>query len=129
MLPTDVPEPAALIAELARRRCQPSMDERVAGLARKGNLICARGTNGELCDFDVVYPALGCQVRSDLARGLGARCDDIGLLLVDDKQKTSIDGLYAAGDVVSDLHQISVATGHAAIAATAIHNGLPRNPR
>jgi thioredoxin reductase (NADPH) len=32
--------------------------------------------------------------------------------------------LYAAGDVVSALNQISVATGHAAIAATDIHNQL-----
>jgi thioredoxin reductase (NADPH) len=40
-----------------------------------------------------------------------------------------VDGLYAIGDVVSDLHQISVATGHAAIAATAIHNRLDENPR
>jgi hypothetical protein len=42
---------------------------------------------------------------------------------------TSVDGLYAAGDVVSDLHQLSVAEGHAAIAATMIHNSLPRNFR
>ena len=35
----------------------------------------------------------------------------------------------AIGDVVSDLHQIAVATGHAAIAATAVHKRLPRNPR
>ena len=48
---------------------------------------------------------------------------------VDDRQKTSVDGLYGAGDVVSDLHQISVATGHAAIAATAIYNLLPKNFR
>jgi thioredoxin reductase (NADPH) len=101
----------------------------VAGLARDGYRICAHNTDREARDFDVVYPALGCRVRSDLARGLGARCDDIGLLLVDDKQKTSVEGLYAAGDVVSDLHQISVATGHAAIAATAIHNGLGHNMR
>jgi thioredoxin reductase (NADPH) len=31
--------------------------------------------------------------------------------------------------VVSDLHQLSVAVGHAAIASTAIHNSLPRNFR
>jgi hypothetical protein len=37
--------------------------------------------------------------------------------------------LYALADVVTDLHQIAVATGHAALAATAIHNRLPRNPR
>jgi thioredoxin reductase (NADPH) len=35
-----------------------------------------------------------------------------------------VECLYAAGDVVSDLHQLAVATGHAAIAATAIHNRL-----
>jgi thioredoxin reductase (NADPH) len=33
------------------------------------------------------------------------------------------------GDVVSDLHQIAVATGHAAVAATHVHNNLPRNFR
>ena len=42
---------------------------------------------------------------------------------------TSLPGLYAIGDVVSDLHQIAVGTGHAAIAATHIHNSLPRNWR
>jgi thioredoxin reductase (NADPH) len=30
---------------------------------------------------------------------------------------------------VSDLHQIAVGTGHAAVAATHIHNALPRNFR
>jgi thioredoxin reductase (NADPH) len=37
--------------------------------------------------------------------------------------------LYAAGDVAGDLHQINVATAHVAIAATDIHNRLPRNLR
>jgi len=32
-------------------------------------------------------------------------------------------------DVVTDLHQLSVAFGHATIAATAIHNSLPPNFR
>jgi thioredoxin reductase (NADPH) len=40
-----------------------------------------------------------------------------------------IKGLYAAGDVVSDRHQIAVATGHAAVAATHIHKSLPNNFR
>jgi len=85
--------------------------------------------NGETCEFDVLYPVLGCEVHSDLARALGARCNDIGLIEVNDKQQSSVEGLYAAGDVVSDLHQLSVAEGHGAIAATAIHNSLPPNPR
>jgi thioredoxin reductase (NADPH) len=85
--------------------------------------------SGETLEFDAVYPALGCDVHSALARRLGARCTDIGCVKVDDHQQSSVEGFYAAGDVVSDLHQLSVAEGHAAIAATAIHNSLPRNFR
>jgi thioredoxin reductase (NADPH) len=85
--------------------------------------------NGEERRFDVLYPALGCDVHSRLATVLGARCNADGLLEVDGRQRTSIEGLYAAGDVVSDLHQLSVAEGHAAVAATAIHNSLPANLR
>ena len=84
---------------------------------------------GKVLKLDVLYPALGCDVRSDLATSLGARKTENGNLRVDDHQSTSVPGLYAAGDVVSDLHQISVAVGHASIAASAIHNSLPPNPR
>jgi thioredoxin reductase (NADPH) len=86
-------------------------------------------SNGERQSMDFLYPALGCNVRSELAIALGASCSEIGNLKVDEHQRTTADGLYAAGDVVSDLHQLSVAFGHAAIAATSIHNSLPLNPR
>ncbi|MFL6799160.1 MAG: NAD(P)/FAD-dependent oxidoreductase [Xanthobacteraceae bacterium] len=91
--------------------------------------IEVRLDNGEWQSFDVLYAANGCSVHSELALALGARCDETGNLEVDAKQRTSITGLYAAGDVVSDLHQLSVAEGHAAVGATAIHNSLPRNFR
>ena len=85
--------------------------------------------DGHTHTADVLYPMLGCDVHSDLAAALGAARNDVGCLLVDDEQQTTVPGLYAAGDVVSDLHQISVAVGHAALAATAIHGRLPRNFR
>jgi len=84
---------------------------------------------GKIHEVDALYPALGCNVRSDLATGLGAVSTANGNLEVDDHQRTTVEGLYAAGDVVTDLHQLSVAFGHAAIAATDIHNRLPPNPR
>ncbi|HZW22292.1 NAD(P)/FAD-dependent oxidoreductase [Noviherbaspirillum sp.] len=74
--------------------------------------------------FDVVYSALGTMVNSGLAQLLGARCTDEGCLLVDGHQQTSVEGLYAAGDIVAGLNQITVAMGQAAVAATAIHNRL-----
>jgi thioredoxin reductase (NADPH) len=101
----------------------------VTDVERTETTITAVLQNGGRIEVDVLYPALGCDVRSQLASALGARENEIGNVFVDDKQRTSIDGLYAAGDVVTDLHQISVATGHAAVAATAIHNSLPRNYR
>ena len=85
--------------------------------------------NDDRQSMDFLYPALGCNVRSELAIALGASCSEFGNLKVDEHQRTTADGLYAAGDVVSDLHQLSVAFGHAAIAATSIHNSLPLNPR
>jgi thioredoxin reductase (NADPH) len=93
------------------------------------NIITVATQQGEIHEVDALYPALGCDVRSDLAKGLGASSTENGNLQVDDHQRTTIEGLYAAGDVVTDLHQLSVAFGHAAIAATDIHNRLPPNPR
>jgi thioredoxin reductase (NADPH) len=92
-----------------------------------GDDIRAVLKSGQTLSFDVVYPALGCGVRSELAVALGAWTNDVGCLEVDAHQRTTVDGVYAAGDVVSDLHQIAVATGHAAIAATHIHKSLPEN--
>jgi thioredoxin reductase (NADPH) len=103
--------------------------EPVADLLVAGDEICAVMGSGEKIIVDVLYPALGAQVRSDLATKLGARNNEAGCLLVDEHQRTSVPHLYAAGDVTVDLHQISVATGQATIAATHIHNQLAPNYR
>jgi thioredoxin reductase (NADPH) len=87
-----------------------------------------RLSNGRELAFDVIYPMLGESPRSELATGLGARRNKNGNLIVDRHQRTTVPGLYAAGDVVNELSQISVAMGHAAIAATDMHNSL-NNPR
>ena len=43
-----------------------------------------------------------------------------------DHMTTNLPGVWTAGDVVAGLDQISVAMGHAAVAATAVHNWLPK---
>lgn len=80
-------------------------------------------SNGSELGFDTSYAMLGCDRQDGLATRLGAKCED-GELLVDQHQQTSVPGLYAAGDVVKALNQMSVGAGHAAIAATAIHRRL-----
>jgi thioredoxin reductase (NADPH) len=102
---------------------------KAAGFEHQDHEIVAITSDGSRESFDVIYPILGCDVRSELAAALGARHTDIGCIEVDAHQQSSVHGLYAAGDVVSDLHQIAVGTGHAALAATHIHNSLPHNFR
>ena len=84
-------------------------------------------SNGMNREYDSLYIMLGEARSIDLARQVGAGFTEEGRLQVDHHQSTTVEGLYAAGDVVSSLHQISVAIGQAAIAATQIHNMLPRN--
>jgi thioredoxin reductase (NADPH) len=99
------------------------IEEPIAALITDGNRIAAMRTGGgQEHRFEVLYSALGTKIRSDLAVALGAQHDRLGALLVDDHNQTSVDGLYAAGDIVRGLSQIVVAMGHAAIAATEIHN-------
>jgi thioredoxin reductase (NADPH) len=118
-------------AELSDADKQKLADHRIAVVERPvrnfrvgEDKIEAILENGETLAFDSVYPALGSDPRSDLARQLGAELSPEGCIPADDHEATGIPGLYVAGDVVQALDQISVAMGHAAIAATAIHNRL-----
>ena len=79
---------------------------------------------GETLQFDSVYPALGSRIRSECAVAIGAEATDEGCLVIDDHQRTTIPGLYAAGDVAKGLDQISHAMGEAGVAATTIRNDL-----
>ena len=75
--------------------------------------------------FDSVYPALGSDVNTELADQLGvALSGETGCILVDAHQRTSVPGIYAAGDVVIGLDQISHAMGEGGVAATTIRNDL-----
>ena len=101
-------------------------DTPVSSLSIEGDHIAAwHMQDGAEHHFDTVYSALGTRIRSSLATDLGADTDADGALIVDRQQQTSVPGLYTAGDVVSGLSQISVASGHATIAATHINASLP----
>lgn len=87
-------------------------------------IIGLKTQDGHVLCFDTLYSVLGSMVLSGIATQLGAKCDESGNLIVGNNMETSVEGLFAAGDVVHGLSQICVATGHAAIAATAIHHRL-----
>ena len=80
--------------------------------------------NAQPLSFDEVYPALGVTPRTELAAALGLSFCPSGELEMSAPFGTRVEGLYAAGDVVEGLDQISVAMGHGAVAATKAHNWL-----
>lgn len=99
------------------------IDGPVAGWAIEEERLTLSTSWGRL-RFDSLYPALGSHIRSELAVAAGARADSSGCLEVDDHQRTSVPGLFAAGDVARGLDQISHAMGEAGVAATTIRNML-----
>jgi len=99
------------------------VDGPCAGYAIEDGQLALDTAKGRL-RFDSVYPALGSRVRSDLAAEAGAMTSDDGCLVVDSHQRTNVPGLFAAGDVVKGLDQISHAMGEGGVAVTAIRNYL-----
>jgi thioredoxin reductase (NADPH) len=88
--------------------------------------------DGQRVALSLMYVELGTEVPSHAIHGLKSlKRTEAGFLQVNYKQETSMPGLFAVGDCVDALSQISVAMGHAAVAASAIHNQLltwKRNP-
>ncbi|OYW41925.1 MAG: thioredoxin reductase [Rhodobacterales bacterium 12-64-8] len=96
------------------------------GLALSDTEVVVTLENGETRQFDTLYVALGTTACTDLADRLGVRLGEDGCVVSDAEQRTSIERVYAIGDVTDGLDQIAQAMGQAAVAATAIHNELPR---
>ena len=81
---------------------------------------------GRRHDFATLYPALGSDTHTQLAEMVGARLSEDQCIGVDFRQRTSVEGVYAAGDVVHGLDQISHAMGEGGVAATTIRNDLAK---
>jgi thioredoxin reductase (NADPH) len=114
---------AAQRAELAGAGIKV-LDSPVAELSPGDGSLEVRLEDGRRLRFDVVYPAFGCVPRSELLGQLGLELTADGCVSTDPHQAVAVEGVYAAGDVVEGLDQISVAFGHGAIAATRAHNHL-----
>jgi thioredoxin reductase (NADPH) len=81
-------------------------------------------SDGSALTFDAIYSALGIHPRADLAALLGVELHPDRRIVTDTHQRTSIEGCYAAGDIVTGLNQIGVAMAQGEIAAVDIHNRL-----
>jgi thioredoxin reductase (NADPH) len=99
------------------------VDGPAQAVAISNNCITVDTAGGHYA-FDTIYPALGSDTHTQLGEMVGAKLADDGCFLCDDHQRTSVAGLYAAGDVVHGLDQIGHAMGEGGVAATTIRNDL-----
>jgi nitrogen fixation NifU-like protein len=66
---------------------------------------------------DSVVLAVGLSPNTEIFKKLGLEMDEKGYIKTDKTQKTSIEGIYAVGDVASDLQLVVVAVAHGATVA------------
>jgi thioredoxin reductase (NADPH) len=115
---------AACRAQLAKARIAVVEQPARHFLMRGDEMLVEVDGRAEPLVFDVVYPALGLRPRNQLAASLGLELDEKGNVGAQAPYGTKLPGLFAIGDIVAGLDQISVALGHGAIAATKAHNWL-----
>ncbi|NDV26271.1 FAD-dependent oxidoreductase [Desulfovibrio sp. JC010] len=77
-------------------------------------------------DTDVVFVAIGHTANTELAEKLGCELRDDGFIKVDPTQRTSVERVYAAGDVTGGVRQIITATGQGAAAALTAFDDFTR---
>ncbi len=91
-----------------------------------GGLAFADGTERDYLGGFAMY---GSAYNADLAADLGCDLGDDGAIDVDENRETSVDGVYAVGDVTHGQNQTTIAIGDGAYAGLAIHKDLRTFPK
>jgi thioredoxin reductase (NADPH) len=86
---------------------------------KKADLVNNKTGEANEVDVDGIFIQVGEVPNSQIAKEAGIGLDKMGYIIVDSRQRTNIDGVYASGDVTTGLvKQIGTAVGEAIIAAS-----------
>jgi thioredoxin reductase len=100
----------------------------------RGSLEGVRLQSGRVLPASLVFFSVAHHPRVDLATSLGCALDPEGYVAVDEQGRTSVDGVYAAGDVVPGLQLVQVAAAQGVAAGVACaqsffgEQGAPTSP-
>lgn len=103
-------------------------------LGARGDLQGLELDDGRVLPASLLFFSVAHQPRTDLGVALGCRLDDDGYIAIDIDGRTSVEGVFAAGDVVPGLQlvQVAAAQGTAAGVAAALslqgEAGSPLSP-
>ncbi|USZ68471.1 NAD(P)/FAD-dependent oxidoreductase [Halorussus salilacus] len=85
--------------------------------------------DGRFREYRGGFPMYGRRYNNGLAAELGCDLGDDGAVLVDESGETSVEGVYAVGDLTPGHSQIPVAMGEGANAGIAVHYSLREFPK
>lgn len=92
---------------------------KISELAGEGTLSEVRFEDGQKLETAGLFVAVGVAGSADLAKKVGAEVKGVSVV-VDEKRRTNVPGLYAAGDCTGGLLQIAKAVSDGALAGADI---------
>ena len=100
--------------------------EEIKGDMLVESVILKDTQTGELRELPTngIFVSVGYIPHTELANQLDVNLDESGHIIIDKKQKTNVDHVYAIGDVCVGLKQWVVACGEGAVAATSAFEDL-----
>jgi thioredoxin reductase len=98
--------------------------EPVTFVGEDGQVRAVRLADGETVECDMVFCTVGQVQHSDLPAQLGCTISSEGCVIVDDHCRTSIEHVFAAGDMTPGPHLVQVAASKGAIAGIAAATSL-----
>jgi dihydrolipoamide dehydrogenase len=128
ILPSEDREAArTLYAQLKRSGIRFELGFRVIAIEDAGSIkrtVIEKGGQRSAIDSEYVMIGVGRTPCSDTAKAIGVKCDSKGFIVVDEHMQTSVEGVYAAGDVAGGFLLAHSAYEEAeTAAANCIHSG------
>jgi len=107
------------------------IDEDITGMNKgdDGWLESFEFEDGAVREYRGGFAMYGSNYNTELAESLGCALNDDGTVVVDDHGQTTVDGVYAVGDITPGHNQVPVAMGKGAKAGLAIHKQLRTFPK
>lgn len=103
----------------------PVLCDRVRSIASMDrDVSCIQLEDGMQLDCERIFFSLGQHPADDLGAQLKCERDEAGLIVVDEGQHTSVENVYAAGDITPGPQIAIAAAAAGAVAAIAIHKSL-----
>jgi thioredoxin reductase len=112
-------------SEKLRQHGIPIIENEIEELVHtNGNLSAIRFTNGEVKELTAVFSKIPFTQHTDIPQHLGCALTEQGFIQVDEFQRTTIPGVFAAGDNSTMYRSLSVAIGAGTKAGGVMNNEM-----